>query len=102
MPAKGWKLSPEAKAKISAFRSIPQAQCICLVCGRHFETHQSEIRRGRGKFCSKACEGAYKSGVPRSTTVKNKISVAKRGVPLSEEHRRRISEAMRGKPRMRK
>jgi hypothetical protein len=30
---------------------------ICQICGKEFETLKSEIRRGRGKFCSHSCAG---------------------------------------------
>jgi len=96
MPAKGCKLSPEAKAKISAARSKPQAVCVCLNCGNTFETHQSEIRRGGGKFCCKKCEGTYKKGIPRSDDVRKKISIANKGRVFTPEWKTKISNSLKG------
>jgi hypothetical protein len=97
MPAKGQKLSQEAKAKISAARSKPQAKCVCLNCGSSFETHQSEVRRGGGKFCCKTCEGKYKSGTPRTLEVRNKISIANKGRIFTKEWKAKISKSLTGK-----
>lgn len=98
MPPKGWKLSELTKAKISASRSKPQAKCTCLNCGSTFETHQSEVRRGGGKFCCKKCEAEYKTGKPIPKEVCLKRSLALKGKKFTEEHKQNISKARLGKP----
>jgi hypothetical protein len=96
MPARGQKLSKSARRRISKSRSKPQAICLCLNCGEKFETHQSEVRRGGGKFCCKKCEGAYKKGVPRSDTTKENISKSLRGRIFTEDWKQKISNSLKG------
>lgn len=35
---------------------------ICLHCQQEFQTRQTDINRGHGKFCSKKCSGIYNRG----------------------------------------
>lgn len=37
----------------------PAVKCICLCCGDEFYTHQSELKRGGGKLCSRKCVYSY-------------------------------------------
>jgi hypothetical protein len=100
MPAKGTKLSAEARAKISAARKIPQAKCVCLNCGKEFETHQAEVRRGGGKFCNKKCEFEWRTGKPLSKETCDKRSVSLKGRTITWADK--ISASMKGKPNWRK
>lgn len=89
---------------------------VCLHCGTEFEAYPSVLNRPeRGKFCSRACAGKYRSehyvGVNNPTTGKPspfkgckrdpatgaKISAAKKGIPKSKEHREKLAAALRGK-----
>jgi hypothetical protein len=83
-------------------KHIPQAICTCLNCGKIFETHQSEVRRGGGKFCNKKCEGEYKKGKPIPKEVCLKRSIALKGRVFTPEWRAKISKAMTGKQNARK
>jgi hypothetical protein len=102
MPPKGYKQSDETKAKISKARSIPQAKCVCLNCGINFETHQTELRRGGGKFCSRKCHDDYRVGKPIPQEVCDKRSAKLKGRIITPEWRAKISAAMKGKPNWRK
>jgi hypothetical protein len=102
MPAKGTKLSAEARAMISAARSIPQAKCICRNCGKEFETHQSEVARGGGIYCNRKCEGDYKKGKPMSEESNLKKSLALKGRVFTPIWKAKISAARIGKPSNRK
>ena len=102
MPPKGKKLSQEARAKISAARSKPWVQCTCLNCGKIFEAHPSEVKRGGGKFCNKDCEGDYKRGVPRTEEAKRHISESLKGRIFTQEWRERIKKGIVGKQPSRK
>lgn len=42
-------------------RNLPRVMVDCPSCGQKFETYQSRIRAGRGKFCSKSCAGSMRS-----------------------------------------
>ncbi len=90
-------MSPEARAKVSAARSKPQADCICEMCGKTFQTHQSEIRRGGGRFCSKSCASKkrFQTYDPERAL---KISSALTGRVFTPEWKSKISLALRGKP----
>ena len=33
--------------------------CICKQCGKNFPLKPSAVKRGRGKFCSRKCQGRY-------------------------------------------
>lgn len=35
--------------------------CICKQCGKEFSVPSSDMRRGRGTFCSRQCSGLFKS-----------------------------------------
>lgn len=102
MPPKGYKQSAETKAKISSARSIPQTKCVCLNCGTNFETHQTELRRGGGKFCSRKCHDGYRVGKPIPQEVCDKRSAKLKGRIITQEWRAKISTAMKGKPNWRK
>lgn len=45
---------------------IPRVPCVCEVCGRAFEATQNDVRRGRGRRCSRAC-GLTKRHIPNRT-----------------------------------
>lgn len=34
--------------------------CVCGICGAHYQMQPAHLRRGRGQFCSKACGGIAK------------------------------------------
>ena len=97
MPPKGRKLSLESRERISVARRIPQADCVCLNCGNHFQTHQSEVRRGGGKFCNKSCESKYRAGKPIPKEVCEKRSASLKGRIITPEWRAKISASSMGK-----
>jgi hypothetical protein len=38
---------------------VKRVKRICQVCGKEFETWESEVRKGRGMFCSRECYWKY-------------------------------------------
>ena len=104
MPPKGYKLSAESRAKISAARSIPQVECICKECGKSFFTHRSALWRTRGPsgvFCSKSCASKNRFKVYDSERAL-KISASLKGREITPEWRAKISAANKGHPSVRK
>lgn len=97
MPPKGQKLSAEARAKISAARSIPKVECTCGECGKKFLAHRSEVSRGNGRFCSRACSTKFLLKVydPNRGA---KISAALKGRVFTPEWKAKLSEAHKGMP----
>ena len=63
----------------------------CLICGKEFETVESRIKSGKGKYCSRKCFD--KSS--RSKKTKLKMSLAKKGKRISPK-----TEFKRGDPRL--
>lgn len=65
MPLKGYKQSEEHRQKISSSLAGNKhwnwkggsIKVICLQCGKTFDTYYSELKRGRGKYCSQRCLG---------------------------------------------
>ena len=97
MPPKGYKLSEESKRKISVNRTkVGKAKLICKHCGKEFETHHSELRKGHGKYCSRECASADRVGKPISDEHKQAIGNAHRGKTVSEETRKKLSESRIG------
>lgn len=50
----------------------------CMQCGKKFKTHQCQIKRGGGKFCSLSCSTTYRNIVDnptKSEAVRLKISL---------------------------
>ena len=50
----------------------------CLWCGTTFHTHQSEIRKGGGKYCSRSCAMKYRNthnNPSKNADVRGKISL---------------------------
>jgi hypothetical protein len=41
---------------------VALVQCVCLACGDGFAVAPSQIRRGRGKHCSRRCTGIRNAG----------------------------------------
>jgi hypothetical protein len=64
----------------------------CAQCGRAFKLNDP-----RRRFCSRACFGASRRGVPRSPETRRKIGEANEGRTRSLETRRKMSEAGKGK-----
>jgi hypothetical protein len=95
MPAKGTKLSPEARAKVAAAHRKPQVMCTCKNCGRVFYTRQCEVVRGGGVYCNRRCEGEYKTGRKMSPESNMKKSLAFRGRTITPEWRANISASMK-------
>ena len=93
----------------------------CLICGRQFLA-KKDCKTRNQLYCSKACYGkslvgkeatakqlqnlelgrcGYPNlfkGIPRSETIRRKISEARKGKPLSTDHINALSEAKIGKP----
>jgi len=99
MPAKGTKMNPAARAAISAARRIPQATCTCKNCGVVFHTHQSEVARGGGVYCSRKCEGEWKTGRLMSPESNRKKSIAFTGRVFTPEWKANLSAAKRRQKR---
>ena len=79
-------------------------QVKCKKCKKEFYAKPSQIKRGRGKFCSKQCYGIWQSesDIKRfdiakwrkdHPEVEEKRLKAIRGKKLSEEHKRKLREA---------
>lgn len=75
----------------------------CRFCKKTFDAYIYNIKKGFGKYCSKACSNkanklGFRKGHPdyRKTDLKIiglKISKAKKGVNFSEKHKKALSEA---------
>jgi hypothetical protein len=101
MPPKGYKLSAESKAKISAARTVPRIDRVCPVCGKSFTAHICEVRRGRGIYCSQSC--SKKEQFKIYNPVRGaKISAALKGRVFTDEWKAKISAANQGKVSVRK
>lgn len=95
-PPKGWKQTPEAKAKISAAglgrRASPETKA-----------KLSRLRRGRcsrpgGYHQSDATKEKLRQanlGKKASEETRAKLSAVHAGIPLSQEHRQKLSEVLR-------
>ena len=46
-----------------------RVKCACLVCGVEFSKKRSDVKRGSGKFCSRACY-AKRPRLPFKVTIK--------------------------------
>jgi hypothetical protein len=66
----GSKMKEETKKKISQalkgnnsprWKGGPMEQT-CEYCGKQFKVKRSEIRKGKGKYCSRSCSGSDKTG----------------------------------------
>jgi len=62
-----WNMSAEGRAKISAAAKRRyegrSRQLQCQQCGIRYTAIESQIARGRGKFCSRDCKGRASRGV---------------------------------------
>lgn len=69
----------------------------CIKCRKEFRTFPSEIKRGRGKFCSKRCYFSILSGRKLSEEHRRRIGNAHRGRPKGDAQVKKMSESMLGK-----
>lgn len=54
-----------------------KVQCACMQCGKAFYTFNCEIKKGRGKFCSRSCATTYRNihnNPTKDIEVRHKIS----------------------------
>jgi hypothetical protein len=67
----------------------------CLICGKEFNTIESRLKIGKGKYCSKKCYSISKKGVPTWNKGKTykcpKIGEANSKRVVSEETRKKMS-----------
>ena len=68
-------------------------KCVCLYCGKSFETYPAYIRKGGGKYCSKECGHKANVGIPRSPEVIERIRSGNIGKKRCEETRIKVSAA---------
>lgn len=74
----------------------------CLACGNDFKTYQSQLKVGKGKFCSKKCSNSiprviWNKGKTWSEDVRQRIRSKLKGRKLSLETRIKMSLSNRGK-----
>jgi len=74
----------------------PRAKCVCLNCGKEFETQQCYLKRGGGRFCSIKCVGEFMKDKPKTEAHCKNISKGLTGKPKSTAHIRKISESKKG------
>lgn len=53
---------------------MPVVRCQNQDCGKSFEVRQSELNRGRGKYCSKSCSSKSTSHLKKLTRTKHKYN----------------------------
>lgn len=47
----------------------PRVDCVCQRCGKHFSLKPSDVRRGRGTYCSRDCAGLAPAAVARTCEI---------------------------------
>jgi hypothetical protein len=112
---RGSHLSPETRAKIGASNIGKHGQrrdCVCESCGATFHIKPSQIKEGRGRFCSRKCYAIWMSKkvkcicktcksefYVKPSDIKNRrvafcsatcYGIARIGKPLSDETRKRM------------
>ena len=69
----------------------------CLTCNKEFKTCLSNVKRGRGIWCSKSCRPAWNKGVPNTW-------YNPKGLEIGWKHQVRFKKgqiaAMKGKPNL--
>ena len=94
MPPKGYKLSEEAKKRISIAKTKGKVKCVCEWCGKEFQIYPSHAKRGEGKYCSRNCSNNAKVGIHVHTDEsKRRIGAYHKTKVFTEEYRRKLSEA---------
>lgn len=66
----------------------------CIQCKKEFQTKQSQVDYGNGKYCSRTCCGLSFRGRPGWN--KGGTYPEMRGRKFTEEHRRKIGDSKRG------
>ena len=75
-------------------------ECKCLQCSSRFSRPACWVKRGDGKFCSRKCQGIFRSlNFRHSEETKTRIGNSSRGQKRSIHTRRNISAALVGKCR---
>lgn len=69
----------------------------CLVCGNNFTPQSTQVKRGKGLYCSCKCFASTRIGVPRSIEIREKISKEHLGKHPSKETRLKMSLSKKGK-----
>lgn len=73
----------------------------CLACGQTFSPLLAEVRRGKGRTCSKSCRHKLQSTLMSGRSVgletRRKLSAAMTGRARTAEHSLHISTALTGK-----
>lgn len=59
-----------AEANRSRAAAAPKTFAVCPCCAMEFRTYPSEIKRGGGKYCSRACYKLYAFGAEAGVTFK--------------------------------
>ena len=83
------------------FIAQPKTQKNCLTCNKIFVPYNSEVRRGKGKYCSLKCRPIWNKGTP-NTWFNPKGLILGRGWNKDKTHKtdKRIARAWLGKKRV--
>ena len=83
------------------FRYMNTTKKNCIICDSEFFPLKAEVKRGKGKVCSKGCRYKHQGNVMRGRKMKEvtkcKLSASLSGRVRSDQHCIRISEALTGK-----